>query len=183
VEAKKLTPTGYLLDYLNLLAQQISPPTTYICWANKPGYLFFSFLPSPLARTRTRRRRLCLDSHPTPTPSPTGRTPPPQWRGHGGPSRWLRPCPAPFPVLATLLLITDALDGAHLWPRISADLGRQAAPTSTVVTSTPLHPLSDGVRPLANPAPSASRVKLSMAELFYGNKEEDDMWVLNVIDC
>jgi hypothetical protein len=25
--------------------------------------------------------------------------------------------------------------------------------------------------------------KLSMAEFFDGSKEEDDMWVLNVIDC
>ena len=30
------------LPYLNLLAQQISPPTTYICWANRSLYLFSS---------------------------------------------------------------------------------------------------------------------------------------------
>ena len=58
MEVKKLVPTGYLLDYLILLTQQISSNTTYICWANKHGYLFFSFPPSPPTRTRTRRRRL-----------------------------------------------------------------------------------------------------------------------------
>ena len=65
MEVKKHTPTGYLLHYLLLLAQQIPLPTTYICWANKSHYLFSSapfppytrcFLPcafrSPSPRTR-----------------------------------------------------------------------------------------------------------------------------------
>jgi hypothetical protein len=38
---KKTTPTGYPTAYLNLLAQQIFPLTTYISWANRFGYLFF----------------------------------------------------------------------------------------------------------------------------------------------
>ena len=47
MKIKKPTPTSYLLDYLFLLAQQITPPTTYICWANKSHYLFPS-TPFPL---------------------------------------------------------------------------------------------------------------------------------------
>jgi hypothetical protein len=34
-EGQKHTPAGYLSDYLLLLAQQISPPTTYFYWPNK----------------------------------------------------------------------------------------------------------------------------------------------------
>ena len=45
MEGKNTTPTGYLL----LLAQQILPSTTYLCWANESRYLFLSvsFFPAP----------------------------------------------------------------------------------------------------------------------------------------
>ena len=69
---------------------------------------------------------------------------------------------------------------------ISSLGSRRAAPAPMAAVSTPLHPfpMVPGLWQLPPPSANfASRGKLSMVEFFDGNKEEDDMWVLNVIDC
>jgi len=118
-------------------------PNKFPRWANKPGYLFFSFLPSPPARTR-------LDSHSTPHAF--------SHRPHASsPMVWARRPFSVAPPLSSALpypcYFIIHLRCSRRRPSLASDPGRQAAPAPTVVTSTPLHPLSDGVRHLANPTP------------------------------
>jgi hypothetical protein len=54
------------------LAQQISSPTTYFCWTNKSGQLFFSL--SHVALSLLPLARALVDLH-----SDAGRAPPPYW--------------------------------------------------------------------------------------------------------
>ena len=131
MEIKKLIPTGYLLDYLNLLAQQISLPLpTSVGPTNLAIYFFPSsfLLPHALApdaaacvSTRTRRQHLlppaaCLlpngvDTGPFPVALPLSSALP-------------RPCYS-----------TTHLRCSRRRPCLASDLGRQVAPAPTVVTS------------------------------------------------
>jgi len=101
-------------------------------------------------------------------------------------ARWLFPVAPLFPILATLLSISDTLDGAHLWPQIPT--GRRHLlsipfPMAFGLWQIPSIPIPMAFGLWQIPPPYASCGKLFMAEFFYGNKEEDDMWVLNVIYC
>jgi len=171
VDVKKLIPTGYLLDYLNLLAQQISPPTTYICWANKTGYIFFSFLPSPPARTRTRRRcRRLLPPAARLLPNGVGTAALPDGSAvvqRSFPSLLLY-CPSPMLSTVPIFGLRSRPAGGTCFD--GHDLNSPPSPFRWRSASGKSHPIC------------FSR-ELSMVEFFYGNKEEDDMWVLNVIDC
>jgi hypothetical protein len=70
MDVKKCTPTGYLF----LLTQQISPSTTYFCWANKSSYLFSSAPFAPhrdgfFPATSVRRNQQADVASPAPHPS------------------------------------------------------------------------------------------------------------------
>jgi hypothetical protein len=167
---KKMSPTGYLLDYLLLLAQQIPSPTTYFRWANKSEQLFFLSLPRrslpPSTRTRARqsplRRRPRTSSLPVrSSPAVLPRRRSPSRRRHGSSpaistedgASGLAPTRRPWSTAVALLAGAAALLPGAAQASPAAETSPNVLRPWRVLPSS--SPSTDG-RPCCGPAPARS---------------------------